>query len=250
MEEKKQKKQKHPLSGRGLTIAIGLSLLAAAIAGRAITGASLKNPGAVLPQATTGGSGAPTGDSFTFPDPFAGLPTASPTIEAAPETPRTEPAPVFENNAPPLETTTAAPEEIRFSLPLGGAVGDDYSMGVPVFSDTMGDYRTHNGVDFTGQPGESVKTVAPGTVTAVKDDRMFGNCVTVDHGNGYVSTVCGLGDEGLIRQGAVLGEGDVIGVVGILPAEENEAPHIHLEIRKDGVLCDPLEILGLDEAED
>lgn len=229
------------LQGRRVYLAVGLCLLAAGIAGNA-----LNRAGYGTNVTKTGDRGAAQSETA------ADYPTASPIVELPPETetepPQTEQ--VFDNAAEPLETTTAAPAPIRFSLPLAGGVGDDYSMGVPVFSDTMGDYRTHNGVDLKGAAGETVKTVAPGTVTKVTDDRMFGNTVTVDHGQGYVSTVCGLADEGLVREGAVLAAGDAIGTVGTIPAEQKEASHIHLEIRKDGALCDPLEVLGVSENTD
>ena len=250
-ENNKENKTKLPaqlLKGRSLYIAIGLCLLAAGVAGRAMT-----NAGLGAKNTRTEITGFSRAETQTYAGLSADFPTASPTLESPlnlpPETETEAPQTkaVFDDSAKPLETTTAAPKEIRFSAPLNKGTGDDYSMGVPVLSDTMGDYRTHNGVDFKGAAGETVKTVAPGTVTKVADDRMFGNTVTVDHGNGIVSTVSGLADEGLVREGAVLAAGDALGAVGTVPVEEKEAPHIHLEIRKDGVLCDPMEVLGMAE---
>ena len=40
----------------------------------------------------------------------------------------------------------------EFSLPVNGLVSNGYSMEVPVFSYTMNDYRTHNGVDLLCAP--------------------------------------------------------------------------------------------------
>ncbi len=108
----------------------------------------------------------------------------------------------------------------------------------------MGDYRTHNGVDFMTEPGESVRAIAPGTVTAVYKDALFGNCVRVDHGQGVVSTVFGLADEGLAYEGAAVDENTVIGTAGDVPVESADGSHIHLEIRVSGILRDPLEVMG------
>ena len=135
----------------------------------------------------------------------------------------------------------------KYQLPLSAEMGKDYSMGLPVFNSTMGDYRTHNGVDFVGKPGDSVKPVAAGRVTAVENDTVKGNCVTVDHGGGVVSTIWGLADEGLVTEGVEVIEESVIGTLGNIPCENKDGTHIHLEIRVNGELADPLEVMGLAE---
>ncbi|MBQ7688764.1 MAG: peptidoglycan DD-metalloendopeptidase family protein [Clostridia bacterium] len=173
------------------------------------------------------------------------------TTPAAPtQEPQTEASPVFDNRSPTVADADTAGEEVSFSLPLSARMGDDYSMGVPVFSDTMGDYRTHNGVDFLGDAGTAVRAIGSGTVTKVTASALYGNTVTVDHGNGIVSTICGLANEGLVHAGDEVTADTVLGVVGSIPAEEKEGPHIHLEIRVNGILTDPLEILQIDPEEE
>ena len=169
---------------------------------------------------------------------------------------QTDPAPVtdapqteavFEDAAEPVGTTAPAKEDIVFSLPVQTKTGKDFSMGIPVFSATMNDYRTHNGVDFTADPGTPVCAVAKGKVTRVVNDSLFGNTVTVDHGGGIVSTVSGLANEGLIREGENVNNETVLGVAGEIPVEAADGSHIHLEIRVDGVLQDPLDVMGFNE---
>ena len=120
-------------------------------------------------------------------------------------------------------------------------------MGIPVFSATMNDYRTHNGVDFTADPGTPVCAVAKGKVIRVVNDSLFGNTVTVDHGGGVVSSISGLANEGLIREGENVNNETVLGVAGEIPVEAADGSHIHLEIRVDGVLQDPLDVMGFNE---
>lgn len=161
----------------------------------------------------------------------------------APEEPQT--AAVFDNNAESVSENSGETAKIEYNVPLKNAVGKDYSMGVPVFSETMNDYRTHNGVDFKGVKGESVTTVAAGTVVSVKKDSLKGNTVTIDHGSGVVSQISGLADEALVGEGAYVYSDTVIGVVGEMPVEAQDDSHIHLEMRVNGELVDPLEIMGL-----
>lgn len=239
-----KKSFKKMLKGNTLYFALGMCLLAAGIIGIGATGNRL-NP-SVTPENTTAAEKVtkseisitePTSDFFVEIDidEFT-------TKELVPEEPST--AAVFENAAPAVEETTEK-KEIVFSSPLSFSIGKDYSMGIPVFSETMNDYRTHNGVDFKGVKGENVKTVAEGTVVSVDKDAVWGNSVTIDHGNGITSTVSGLADEALITVGASVYSGTVIGVVGEIPVESGEDSHIHLEIRENGILRDPLEVLGL-----
>lgn len=145
------------------------------------------------------------------------------------------------------EENSGTEEKPEYRMPLSFNIGQDYSMGLPVFSETMSDYRTHNGVDFLGSEGEDVGSVGEGDVISVKKDAVWGNQVTVDHGDGLISTVCGLADdEQLVAPGTHVYAGTVIGRVGSVPVEAGEASHIHLEIRYNGKTVDPLTLFGAD----
>ncbi len=232
---------KKMLKSNGLYFALGLGLLAAGLAG--ISATSTKTPSAtenttsrfeniVIPEVTT--IKQPTGNSVEINiDEFTTRPSDEPSTAA-----------VFDNNSPAVEESTEAKTVIFYS-PLSIAITKDYSMGVPVFSQTMKDYRTHNGVDFTGIKGENVKTTGEGTVVSVTKDAIWGNTVTIDHHNGITSAISGLADEALVSTGTEVYTGTIIGTVGDIPIESADSPHVHLEMRVNGQLVDPLEILGL-----
>ena len=241
MNDKNKTKIKKLLKGYGLYFAMGLCLLAAGLAGISASGVSSPSKtneittksfeSLIIPEVTTaksnqGGYTEINIDEFTTTD--------EPSAES-----------VFDNNSPAVgeDITESAP--VIFYSPVSLNIGKDYSMGVPVFSQTMNDYRTHNGVDFTGVKGENVKTTGEGTVVSVTRDSVWGNTVTIDHKNGITSSISGLADEALIGVGADVYTGTVIGVMGEIPIESADTPHVHLEMRVNGQLVDPLEILGL-----
>ena len=223
-----------------LYVAMGLCLLGAGIAGISgakgtdiskITETTKSYDSLIIPEVTTikqhtGNSVEINIDEFTLAD--------EPSTEA-----------VFDNNSGTVSENTDDSEPVIFYSPLSLSIGKDYSMGIPVFSQTMNDYRTHNGVDFTGVKGESVKTTGKGTVVSVTKDAVWGNTVTIDHKNGITSSISGLADEALISAGAEVYEGTIIGVIGEIPIESKDGAHVHLEMRSSGQLVDPLEILGL-----
>ena len=249
LNDENRKSMKKMMAGRSLYIALGVCLLAAGAVGFSAV-RNMAAPKATVPQ-TTEKTTYVNHSTHVFTDPTR--PAQTPVYETAAVTePVTEPvtAAVFDSaNTPLAETTTEDAAEIRYSTPLSHTVGRDYSRGVPVFSPTMKDYRTHNGVDFLGMAGDTVRPIAQGEVLSVTHDPLWGYSVTVDHGNGVVSKISGLSEKDLPEAGASVHENSVIGRVGEVPVEAAEAPHIHLEVRVDGKLADPLELMGLDEAE-
>ncbi len=152
--------------------------------------------------------------------------------------PETEPEPETED----VSAEAAPPAVPTFISPVSGVVSKAFSADVPVFSETMNDYRVHTGVDVTAGAGEAVLASAPGVIGAIWDDPLMGKCMTVVHEAGYVSTYKGLYEtlpEG-IAQGTKVEAGQPIAAVGESALIEiAEEPHVHFELTKDGVNVDP-----------
>lgn len=141
------------------------------------------------------------------------------------------------------KAVSAAPTS--YILPLSTDIGLDYSQGIPVYNEVMGDWRTHDGVDFNGEYGDSVKSIADGIVKNVEKDALLGNVITVDYGGNVVASYAGVEPEDEIIKGVIVKQGQKLGTVSEIPCEVNAVfPHIHLEIRVNGELCDPMEVMG------
>lgn len=130
----------------------------------------------------------------------------------------------------------------NFVLPVMGELGVDFSDTVPVFSQTMNDYRTHLGVDIMASLGSDVVAVADGTVTNVWDDPFMGTCVSIEHSGNAVSIYKNLAPE--VKDGIIIGasvkSGDVIGAIGESAMNEiAEEPHLHYELKVDNKHVDP-----------
>ncbi|MBQ7637407.1 MAG: M23 family metallopeptidase [Clostridia bacterium] len=251
--DENKKDLKKMLRGRALYLALGAIVLAAGVISYTSLGKNLK-PEITVPVTEERQTHINVNERILPEDePYSPEPVSEPASEHVSEPepiseliPETSPAvqEVFDNAEKPSESETEA-KEISYSLPLGSSMSRDYSMGIPVFSATMNDYRTHNGVDFTAEKGTGVKAIAEGKVTEVSSDALWGNSVYVDHGQGVVSKISGLADEGLITEGMDVNCDTVIGVVGEVPVENADGSHIHLEIRVNGKIADPMEIMGL-----
>ena len=137
----------------------------------------------------------------------------------------------------------------EFALPMGTDIIKDYSNGEMVHSKTMGDWRVHNGVDFSGSIGNDVRAVADGVVTKVYDDGFWGTVVEIDHGNGMTARYCGLKNGSAVKEGSAVEKQEKIGSLGHIPVEISEEDHLHLEILIDGENVDPLKALNKVNAE-
>lgn len=146
----------------------------------------------------------------------------------------------------PLEEHTTGSAPVSYSLPLSTAMGNDYSRGVPVYNEALADWRTHNGVDFLGAYGDGVKCIADGIVTEIRNDTVMGGVIVVDHGGGVVATYCGVEANEKLDENIFVAENDMLGTLGNIPGETGEEyHHLHLEIRVNGEIADPLEVMGL-----
>jgi len=137
-----------------------------------------------------------------------------------------------------------APVRSVFVWPVSGTVIAAFSGEELVYNETMGDWRSHDGVDVSAQLGEIVRSVAAGTVTALYADPLYGTCVAVDHGSGLTSTYCGLQALPAVSVGDYVAAGDTLGAVGTTAiAESGEVPHLHLTMKLGGIAVDPTDYL-------
>lgn len=126
--------------------------------------------------------------------------------------------------------SSAASSAQQGTLPHGRS-----SRNTLVYNPTLGDWRTHNGTDYTA---EQVTAVAAGTVTAIADDALWGRVVEVTDAQDRVWRYCGL-EEVAVTQREKVTAGTRLGTTGKVPAEAQQGSHLHLECRKAGACLDP-----------
>lgn len=98
--------------------------------------------------------------------------------------------------------------------------------------------KFHAGMDFTAPLGTEVYATGDGTIEAVNSGkRGMGNHIIINHGFGYQSIYAHLNSFN-VRVGQKVVRGDVIGFVG--NTGMSVAPHLHYEIKINGVHTDPV----------
>lgn len=109
----------------------------------------------------------------------------------------------------------------------------------------QGVYIYHDGIDIGNAGyGAPVVAAADGIVTYTGVLGGYGNCVMVNHGSGIV-TLYGHGQEIKTTLGASVKQGDIIMAVG--STGNSTGPHLHFEVRKNGIAVDPIPFLKGDE---
>ena len=140
-------------------------------------------------------------------------------------------------------------EALTFASPANGSLSQQHSATIPVFSETLGAWRIHTGIDICTDEGADVYAAAGGEVTKVFSDNLLGLTVEITH-NGSVKTVySNLADDGSITVsvGDKVNKGDKIGTVGDTSMSElAEEAHLHFEMLVNGASVNPLDYIAED----
>lgn len=133
--------------------------------------------------------------------------------------------------------------EGKYTLPTDGIIIKRYSTEELILSETLDMWMTHDGIDVSGNIGDSVYAVEDGTVEDIYLDALYGTSIIINHKDGITSVYSNLQEEVKAKKGENVKKGTVIGKIGKTAIiEVNDEPHIHLEILKDGNNIDPSQI--------
>ena len=94
----------------------------------------------------------------------------------------------------------------------------------------------HSGVDLAAARGTPVMATLPGIVTVIVSATGYGLHVVIHHGGGLTSLYGHL-DTVLVESGDDVVAGEMIGTVG--STGNATGPHLHFEVRRDGIAEDP-----------
>jgi murein DD-endopeptidase MepM/ murein hydrolase activator NlpD len=100
--------------------------------------------------------------------------------------------------------------------------------------------RSHEGIDIAAPRGTQIRAAESGRVTHSGWLAGYGRVVILKHSGRY-STVYAHNRKNLVRKGAFVEKGQVVGEVG--STGRATGPHVHFEIRRDRKPKDPLAYL-------
>ena len=136
--------------------------------------------------------------------------------------------------------------EVVYGNPISSyTAGQEFNITELVWSNTLHWYATHNGTDFMADAGSIVTSVCDGTVKSVKYTTQDGYVITIENSDGNTAIYKSLSADTLVEEGAAVVKGAQIGYVSdSMSGEQNDGPHLHLEILdKNGEYLDPMTLL-------
>ena len=228
------------ISGKGFYLVVLVCVAAIALSGWYLVQGVRGGLGDTLDQPVSG-SAAIADKPSAQPTP---RPAAKPSDPPAAASARLETAPSAAPSVQPAPTPTPAPAPLVFTWPVKGEIVAGFSVEALAYNETMGDWRTHNGLDIAADRGAQVLAAAAGTVSALYQDDLMGTVVEVDHGQGLVSQYANLAATPTVKVGDAVSTGTIIGSVGGTAAlESGLASHIHYALLKEGYPVDPADYL-------
>lgn len=135
-------------------------------------------------------------------------------------------------------------KEITFIKPVDGDIIKEFAKDNLIFSKTLNEWTTHNGIDLRAEKTEVVKAAAAGTVKTIKNDPRYGLTITIEHEDGYKTVYANLLTSEFVVEGEKVEQGQTIGTVGNTAVFESaDDTHLHFEILKDNMNIDPTTVL-------
>jgi murein DD-endopeptidase MepM/ murein hydrolase activator NlpD len=197
----------------------------------------------------------PDGSAKAEPTPMsqaAGVNEGERLSEAVRPTPIATAKPVLTPSptAAPAKTpaATQAPKRApsKAAAPVQGDMIWGYAVDALLYSETLEQWTTHDGVDIAAKPGSEVHAIKGGTVQSVENDSLLGITVKIKHDGGLVSVYANLAENPGIEEGQKVNAGDKVGVVGDTAGSECAmAPHLHFALYKDGASVNPTDYVLL-----
>lgn len=136
-------------------------------------------------------------------------------------------------------------ETKEMSWPVSGQIVMDYSTETAIYDKTLEQYRTNDSICIAADVGTEVKAAAEGIVEKIFSDKENGKSIVLNHGNGWLTTYSQLEETVLVKEGQIVGEGELIGKVGN-PSNYSImlGSHLDFKLSKDETAQDPKLVLA------
>lgn len=142
------------------------------------------------------------------------------------------------------KTSEEISEEIKFIEPVKGEIIREFAPDSLVYSETLKEWITHNGVDIKADKASEVIAVCDGKVSAIKNDPRYGVTIILEHKDGYKTVYANLLSSEYVVEGEEVTQGQAIGTIGnSANFEISDDYHLHFEVTKDGEYIDPLQLI-------
>ncbi len=145
-----------------------------------------------------------------------------------------------QNTTSQEQQETQEVKELSFQRPVEGEIVKEFAQDNLVYSETLEEWVTHNGIDIKADKTTVVKAAEAGVVKSIKNDPRYGLTIVIEHDDTYQTVYSNLLTSEFVVEGETVEKGQSIGTVGNSAVFEiADEPHLHFEILKDSIAIDP-----------
>lgn len=156
------------------------------------------------------------------------------------EEPKPQPKQQAKKEEEAVEVSANARRAKAMLVPIMGKQSMGFADDKLVYSETLEQWTTHNGLDIKADKGSSVRAVLKGVVKDITQTDDLGRVIIIDHGNGLTTKYGSLSEKILVKKGQNVNKGDAIGTIGdSVGYELEQGPHLHFEVLENGKNIDP-----------
>ena len=131
-------------------------------------------------------------------------------------------------------------EKLVFSVPLDGEIQKMYSTDKVIYSKTLGQWKTHDGLDISASSSSTVNAIERGVVDDIYNDSFLGMTIVIEHISGYKSQYSNLDEDVFVSIGESVVKGQKIGKVGNTSVGEYlDDAHLHFMLFFNDESIDP-----------
>ena len=131
-------------------------------------------------------------------------------------------------------------EKLVFSVPLDGEIQKMYSTDKVIYSKTLGQWKTHDGLDISASSSSTVNAIERGVVDDIYNDSFLGMTIVIEHISGYKSQYSNLDEDVFVSIGESVVKGQKIGKVGNTSVGEYlDDAHLHFMLFLNDERIDP-----------
>ncbi len=131
-------------------------------------------------------------------------------------------------------------KELRFEAPVVGEIIKDFATDSLIYSNTLEEWTTHQGIDIKAEKTSVVKAAEEGIVESIKNDPRYGLTITIAHDDGFKTIYSNLLSTEFVKENEVVEKGQTIATVGESASfEVADEPHLHFEMYKNGTAVNP-----------
>lgn len=145
---------------------------------------------------------------------------------------------------PSIKNEISQPKITSLDMPVVGDYTKVFAKGSLVYSKTLEQWTTHDGVDISAERGTPVKAASDGIIADIYNDYKYGIIIVVDSEQGIKTKYANLSTDSMVKKGDKIKKGDVISGVGNTAVfESGEPSHLHFEVIENGTCVDPKKYL-------